>query len=499
VIGPDPSSLTTPWVSNHLAANFPVSHGASLGPGGIGYFGDWVDNKLFKFDYNTGAILGAFQADNFVACVPAITASPMVIVSTDNPSAKLFGIDSGIMDYQWFMPTGYVAGSPNIGPEGDVVFATNGGNAYRLNPMNGNPIWTRPGLGTARGPAVFTRDDSKVIVPNGTFVSALNWSDGTVAWNVNYGSTMRHAGVAPNGTIVVGSDSGTIYGLNPSNGAILWTWVALDRVWGAPAFSPDGAVAYVPSYDRRIYALRVADGVRLWSYTTSFGCLAGPSVGFDGRIYVHNIAGDLYCIAPSGALIWQVHLNGESRGPMTIGPDGTLYVGYTGSTSSGLAMIRQQAISLQADSITMERGQILSGGLAQVAASDDTYLMMMRGIMLTASERPVRVIFTTHSPYAPLAQVKITVEAHANVAGLTRFYDLWNFSTGTWEPIGSVSEATSDYSSSVTVSGSQRFADSNGQVKLRVSWKEAGPVAVSKWTLWADYVHFDLVPQFLAP
>src|SRR3954468_18677936 len=61
VSGPDPSTLTTPWISDRLGAGLgPVSGGPVLGDSGIGYFGNWSNNRLFKFDYNTGAILSNF-------------------------------------------------------------------------------------------------------------------------------------------------------------------------------------------------------------------------------------------------------------------------------------------------------------------------------------------------------------------------------------------------------------------------------------------------------
>lgn len=494
VVGPDPATFTTPWISNRLAYEFPVSHGASLGENGIGYFGDWVDNKVFKFNYNTGAILQAFQADSFVACVPAIGPSPYVIASTEGGTAKLFGIDTTIMDFQWFKTTGYVGGSPNIGPEGDTAFGTAGGTVYRLHVGNGATVWSHPGLGTVNGSTVFTRDDSKIIVSNGSSVTALNWADGTTAWTVNYGTTMFKAGVAPNGTIVIGSQSGTIYGLDSTNGSVLWTWTALDKVTGGPGFSPDGTVAYVPSVDGRIYALRVSDGLRLWSYSTSSWCEHAPSVGADGRIYVHNKASDLYCLSPAGTLIWQVRLNGEARGPMTIGPDGTLYVGFTGS-HSGLAMVRQQGISLQPETFSIDHGTLVSGGLADALASDNSYIEIKPDYSLTRTEPPVRMVFTLHTPYKPISQLTISLETGVRVMGLICYTELWNGTA--WEQVDTRIVPPTDLSYKIPLSSASRFADSTGLIKCRVSFKEGASGASLRWNGRLDYIHFDLVPQFV--
>ena len=494
--GPAQSDLTTPWISNRLGGNFPVSHGPSIRADGVGFFGNWAANLVYKFNTATGAILGSFQALNFVACTPAIGPSGMAIVSTDNPNGKVFGIDTQIMDFNWFKQTGYVGGSPNIGPEGDTIFGTGGGSIYRLASVTGAQIWNQNGYGPTNGTIVFSRNDNEVIVSQGNFVTSLDWSDGSHNWSTNLGSRAGRPAVAPNGTIIVGSLASTIYALHPDTGAVLWTWSTLDSNIAAAAFSPDGTVAYVPSNDHRLYAMRVSDGVRLWSYTTSLWIEHGGVVDALGRIYVHNKAGDLYCISPSGNLIWSVRLNGEARGPLTIGPDATLYVGYSGSTS-GLAVIRQLGIPLAPTNLTMEKGSILSGGLNQVLVSDNDRVVFGKGFITNAQERPIRAIFSTVTPLKPVSQINVRVESRADLAGVSRWLELWNFSMSRWDQIATSSEGLADSVLAANVVNAGSYADSGGQIRLRVSWKETGPVARSNWQTSVDFVHFAVAPVFV--
>jgi hypothetical protein len=303
--------------------------------------------------------------------------------------------------------------------------------------------------------------------------------------------------VAPNGTIVAGCDGGTVVGLNPNTGAILWTWATLGEVRGAAAFSPDGSIAYVPSYDHRIYALRVADGTRAWSYTTSMWCESTPAVDTAGHIYEHNKNGDLYSISPAGATIWQVHLPGESRGPMTVGPDGSLYVGFTGDNKSGLAIIRQQSLSVAPDSLSIDSGVIVSGGLSQILASDNDYAVFGRdptGSRLSA----IRPIITAHTAYRPISKVKITVETRAAFAGVDRALQLWNFGNNSWDTIHTGTEDSTDTLTSVTVSNAQSYSDANGQIKLRINWQNNVSTGSRTYQTYLDYVRFDVVPQFVS-
>lgn len=496
IFGPDPATLTTPWISNKLAVGFPVSHGASIRADGIGYFGNWVDNKLFKFNTTNGAILGAFQASDFVACIPALGPNNMAIASTDSPSAKLYGVDTGIMDFNWFKSTGYVGGSPNIGPEGDCTFGTSAGVVSRHNSATGALVWSRNGFGPVNGTLVFNRNETAIIVANGTSVAALDWQTGQTAWSRNFGTRMARPGVAQNGTIVIGSDSGTIYGLDPGNGNVLWTWVALDKVTGAPAFSPNGQIAYVPSVDFRVYALRVSDGARMWSFATSMWCEHGPVVDTAGRIYVHNKNGDFYCLSPSGSQIWKVHLNGESRGPMSIGPDGTLYVGYTGANSA-LAVIRQKAILIPPVDLYMERGVITYGGLPQILVSDDDAARFGKSLVINTAERPIRAIVTTNSAYSPLASLAVKVESRANTPGLTKWLEVWNTLTLSWDQLATRSEGLNDSEMVGSISPASAYTTATGQITVRISWKDVGPVPQLNWQTSIDFVQFSTVPQFV--
>jgi hypothetical protein len=65
--GPRAADYCTPWVDTILGGNNIVSHGASIGDNGIGYFGTWVSNKLYQVDLATNTITGTFSAGNFIA------------------------------------------------------------------------------------------------------------------------------------------------------------------------------------------------------------------------------------------------------------------------------------------------------------------------------------------------------------------------------------------------------------------------------------------------
>lgn len=424
-----PADYSTPWRQFELGGGFISSHGPSLDANGNGYFGRWVDNTVRRFDIESGVLTGTFAAGNFVVCTPAISGSRL-FVSTDNANGKVFGIDRGSLFTDWLENTGYVSGSPIVGPEGDVVYVRTSGELTRRDAATGASVWSRTGYLNPKGPVVFTRDDQAVVIGHGNNVSAFRWSDGLPLWTFATTAPIGSPAVAPDGTIVVGNDGGRIYGINP-NGTQRWLRFASAEVRAAPAFGPSGQV-YVGSYDFSLYAFNVATGTPLWSYFGSGWVNSPPSVGHDGRVYFHNRTGDLYCLSPTGALVWQRKVGEESRGPLSIGTESRLYVPYAGSTVGGLTVIRQDAPTLYFDPLSFNPGVSGVGDPMNMRTVDgQTFNVQSSAVQPIASE--VIAEFAASAPKAQLdsfsADLTLTAFGSGNLIFVPEIFD---WSNATW-------------------------------------------------------------------
>lgn len=339
-------------LSYRLHPLWPVSHGAALGENNKGYYSTWVTNRVLKLDLNTMTDSNlTFDPLNHVISMPAISGNRIYVqaprVTDFAQPGRLFAINTDTMDYDWFIEPGHTKDNNDwdhpgaiIGPDGSVLFGVKN-TMWRLNAATGTPIWTRTGLGNIVRTARMTRDDESVIVAHGNNLEALDFATGATKWVRNLESVGGAPSVAPNGRIIIGSQGGVIRCLNPDDGAILWSFTALGRQTGAAAFSLDGTIAYMPSWDNRLYAFNIATGTRQWTFTGVNEHRVSPIVGTDGTIYFANRLGDFYALRPDASEKWSFRLPGHPRGTFSIGPDGTLYVGVT--ESSGLCVIRQQA------------------------------------------------------------------------------------------------------------------------------------------------------------
>lgn len=411
-----PSSYVAPWMSAFLGSGGATSHGPALGADGLGYFGNWNAHTLYKFDWRTGQILGLFNALTFVTSVPALS-NGSVFFKTEGPAGNLFSLDPTIMDYNWFAPIVNYGSSPILGPNGDLVLSNTSGMCRRFT-QSGSIVWSRTGLAAGTGPVVFTRDDTKVIVSTSTGVVALNYVDGSTAWSQTVGANVGGAAVSQSGVVVIGRGDGVINGLDPSTGAILWSFFALGAIQSPPAI--DGDYAYLCGADARLYKINALTGHREWSFTSSNANTTPPSLGHDGRIYFFNVAGDLYCISPTGSQIWTTNLQGESRGPLTIGPDGTLYVARSDggdNTGSGVVFIRQTPATVN--------GTLVFNDFVGTPPSSATFKLYLRGSSTLVATA------TTAIAADGSFSVQLLPSFFANGDGGTGHYDL-SMKVGTW-------------------------------------------------------------------
>ena len=108
---------------------------------------------------------------------------------------------------------------------------------------------------------------------------------------------MPSPAIAANGTVVVGSNDGSVYAVNVSTGALIWSFATGGPVVSSPAISFNAV--YVGSVDGKVYALNVHSGVLLWSHTTLGAVYASPTIGIHSTVYF--ISEDHYLYALDGA------------------------------------------------------------------------------------------------------------------------------------------------------------------------------------------------------
>jgi outer membrane protein assembly factor BamB len=193
--------------------------------------------------------------------------------------------------------------------------------------------------------ALFGVNDSSPAVVNGVVyvgsgngsVYALNASSGAVLWSFATGAFVASSPAVVNGVVYVGAlarfgDGGMFYALNASTGAQLWSFVTDNPVTSSPAVV--NGVVYVGSSNGNVYALNASTGAQLWSFVTGNTASAyvpqatsSPAV-VNGVVYIGGTIDDnLYALnASTGALLWKYATGGDVESSPAV-VNGVVYIG----------------------------------------------------------------------------------------------------------------------------------------------------------------------------
>lgn len=128
------------------------------------------------------------------------------------------------------------------------------------------------------------------------------------------------------GVVYMGSQGGSFYAVNASNGSLLWNYTAVWSVYGTQS-SPavvNGTV-YIGSDDHNVYALNATNGAKLWNFTTSYIVDSSPTV-IQGVVYIGSAEGVYALNADNGAKIWNYTTSGWIESSPAVA-NGVLYVG----------------------------------------------------------------------------------------------------------------------------------------------------------------------------
>ena len=120
--------------------------------------------------------------------------------------------------------------------------------------------------------------------------------------------------ITPEGTLLFGTEGGTLYALDISSGRAQWTFAAEDGIWGTPVLG-DGLV-YVGDLNGVLYAVRLG-GAAGTAGTEAWRHVAGAAIGAvtlaDSVIYVGAFDRNLYALnASTGAPVWQTPFTAEN-------------------------------------------------------------------------------------------------------------------------------------------------------------------------------------------
>ncbi|MEH6681121.1 MAG: PQQ-binding-like beta-propeller repeat protein [Sediminicola sp.] len=191
------------------------------------------------------------------------------------------------------------------------LYSMNGENQvlYSIDKFSGNLEWSYDLKNGSFGGVPFRRRTPTVIgqsifFGDNSYVYSLNRDTGEENWVINLS---RPSSFTPykQELIVVASDK--IYGIDPLNGTILWNNTIAGQTVSTPFLENETLyMGIIGNGIGSIVAINANNGDELWKKEVGSSVAASPVV-YDGKLYVNDQGGVLYCLnASNGSSIWQM-------------------------------------------------------------------------------------------------------------------------------------------------------------------------------------------------
>jgi outer membrane protein assembly factor BamB len=147
-------------------------------------------------------------------------------------------------------------------------------------------------------------------------------------WSFATGSQITTAPTVAGDVIYIGADNGSLYALNATTGAEVWSFASgglAPNIESTPAVV-NGVAYFAGLFDDTVYALNATTGAKVWSYTTGGNILSSPAV-VNGIVYIGSVDGNVYALnATTGAKLWSFATGAAVQSSPAVA-NGMVYVG----------------------------------------------------------------------------------------------------------------------------------------------------------------------------
>ena len=225
------------------------------------------NGQLSALDAGNGSLKWEFPTRNEVWATPAVVDGLVYFGSLDH---SVYALNAGDGTKKWAFKTGGGIASTPLVVEGVVYVGSFDNKFYAIDTDTGAQKWVFEGAGNWFW--------SQATYDNGTIyagcldhkVYAIDAGNGTMVWSKPFdaGSLVKASPVIAGGVLVVVSEYGKIYGLDPKTGEKRWEFDSIETKV-LSSLCVGGSTVYINSQDNKLYALDGETGRQVWAVALS--------------------------------------------------------------------------------------------------------------------------------------------------------------------------------------------------------------------------------------
>jgi len=210
-----------------------------------------------------------------------------------------------------------------------IVFGNDGADIYCLDAATGKVVWNKKSGAQIYGtPAV--SNGSALVSGCDAQLRAFNGADGKEGFVVDLGAPCAGSAAVAGDRLVLGTDQGRVLCISAKKQDVTWTFDKVeDQAWAYGSRAVSGNITVFGARDRKVYALDLTTGSKLWTFTTRGDVDSSPVISA-GRVYVGSKDKKLYVLdLKTGAQLWSFTAGRGILGSPAIA-HGVVVIGDTG-------------------------------------------------------------------------------------------------------------------------------------------------------------------------
>ncbi len=275
----------------------------AIGNDGTIYVGSW-DHNLYAINPD-GTEKWRYSMGGGVQSSPVIADDGTIYVGSYD--RQLYALNPDGTLKCTYSAIGAIGSSPAIGQDGIVYVGSINENRLHAVYPDCTLKWKTEGHSNVIGSSPALSPDGTVVYygSDDGYLHARNTSDGSLKWKspFTYGGIQSSPAIGIDGTIYVGTQYGSLWAINPTDGSLIWDHYTTLSAWSSPAIGADGTIYFATNYGH-IYAMN-PDGSEKWIYEGNYAndghFQSSPAIGSDGALYIGSTNGMLYAFAPFNA------------------------------------------------------------------------------------------------------------------------------------------------------------------------------------------------------